>query len=109
LTLICRVPPQNSNTQASQSIKQAQEKASTALVASLSANFALCTASGVSMAKVFQIINNLQLITIMPLVKVSTPPQFISFCQTLQDFANVNIIPEEFSVKGIKDSIVAKE
>ncbi|TNV87401.1 hypothetical protein FGO68_gene9307 [Halteria grandinella] len=100
-----KIPPQNFESTSAVSLEKAQQSMNNLLVSSLGANLALCIVCGISMNNLLQLMNILQIITMIPLMRVSTPPQFVSFCQIVQDFANVNVLPETYSLKGIKAAI----
>ena len=79
------------------------------LVGSVASNLALCVICGVSMSNVFQLLNTIQVISMIPLLKIPVPPQFINFCQLINEFANLEILPEEVSIKNIKNQITGEE
>ena len=53
------------------------------------------------MSNVWQIMNTLQVVTMIPMLAISVPPQFTSFCQILLEFANLNILPDSLSLQSL--------
>jgi hypothetical protein len=75
-------------------------------VASLGSNLAVCLILGVSLNNVWQLMNTIQLLTLIPLFKLPIPPQFLSLCDSIMDFSNLDLIPEELSIKYIRRKLV---
>lgn len=72
----------------------AVESMKNSITAALGANFILSLLLGVSMSNMWQIMNILQVITILPVLRVPLPPSFISLCQTLLKLSQLDILPE---------------
>ncbi len=76
------------------------------LVASLGSNLAVGLILGVSLSNVWQLMNTIQLLTLIPLFKLPIPPQFLSLCDSIMDFSNLDLLPEEVSIKYIRRKLV---
>jgi hypothetical protein len=75
-------------------------------VASLASNLAVCLILGVSLNNVWQLMNTIQLLTLIPLFKLPIPPQFLSLCDSIVSFSNLDLLPEEMSIKYIRRKLV---
>jgi hypothetical protein len=75
-------------------------------VASLGSNLAVCLLLGVSLNNVWQLMNTIQLLTLIPLFKLPIPPQFLSLCDSIMDFSNLDLLSEEVSIKYIRRKLV---
>jgi hypothetical protein len=61
------------------------------------------------MSSLWHLINVLQLITIMPLLNLKFPAEFLSLCQILIKNAQLDLIPPEYNVsKLVEDFVKAK-
>ena len=58
------------------------------------------------MQSVWQLISVLQLITIMPLLNIKFPPEFLNLCQILIKNAQLDLIPPEYSVSRLVKDFV---
>ena len=58
------------------------------------------------MTSLWHLINVLQLITIMPLLNLKFPPQFLSLCQILIKNAQLDLLPPEYSVSKLVEDFV---
>jgi hypothetical protein len=58
------------------------------------------------MSRLWQLINVLQLITIMPLLNLKFPTEFLTLCQILIKNAQLDLIPPEYSVSKLVEDFV---
>ena len=72
----------------------------------MGSNLVVCIILGVSLNNVWQLMNTIQLLTLIPLLKLPIPPQFLSLCESILDFSNLDILPEEISSKFMKKDLV---
>ena len=72
----------------------------------MGSNLAVCLILGVSLKNVWQLMNTIQLLTLIPLFKLPIPPQFLSLCDSIMDFSNLDLLPEELSIKYIRRKLV---
>jgi len=79
-------------------MQSAQAAVGDLLVNSLASNLAVAIVAGVTMENVWQLMNALQVITMIPMLAISVPPQFTAFCQMMLEFASHNILPESWSL-----------
>ena len=75
----------------------------------MGSNLAVCLILGVSLNNVWQLMNTIQLLTLIPLLKIPIPPQFLSLCYSILDFSNLDLLPEEASIKYMRKKLVEEK
>lgn len=76
------------------------------LTGSIGMNFIICLLFGASMSNMWQLLNILQIITMLPLLNIPFSPSFILLSQTLSSLAQFDIFPEFLSLKNLRESII---
>ena len=89
---------------------KALDKAATAasgtLIATISINIVLAIVLGVSMKKLWTMINTIQIITHYPMQSISYPSNALLCFKSIVDVANMNVIPKAYIKKVLSSFLV---
>ena len=86
-------------------LQKAAEAASGTLIATITINIVLSIVLGVSMKRLWTMINTIQIITHYPMQSISYPSNALLCFKSIVDVANMNIIPKAY-IKKVLSSIV---
>lgn len=75
----------------------------------LVSNFFLSVALGLTMKRIWGIINFLQIATAMPYLKVSLPTNIKLVMQALKGISNIKVVPKEFVDKVMRQVSIADD
>ena len=84
------------------------EKAGTAMTGAVSTNLILSLFLGVSLKKVWMLMNTLQILVNTPLMTVTLPSNVIYMFQTLIELTKFNFIPKDKIKKYVKKVFMQK-
>ena len=76
------------------------------ITGSIGMNFIICLLFGASMSNMWQLMNILQIITMLPLLNLPFAPSFLLLSETLQSLAEFDIFPESLSLKNLRKTIL---
>eukprot|EP00347_Sterkiella_histriomuscorum_P009613 403340537 len=93
------VPPQLPDTTATKVMNALTSGTSTAMTGIVTLNVILSLVMGLSLKKLWQLIQTLQIIVHLPLLQVPLPSNVISAFKAIIDVSNLNIIPKEYIKK----------
>eukprot|EP00347_Sterkiella_histriomuscorum_P010505 403376025 len=93
------VPPQLPDTTATKALNTMTESTSTAMTGIVTINVILSLVMGLSLKKLWLLIQTLQVIVHLPLLQVPLPSNVISAYKNIIDVSNLNIIPKEYIKK----------
>eukprot|EP00347_Sterkiella_histriomuscorum_P005302 403357121 len=92
--LQAQVPPQLSS-QSIDVLESATGTVSYTMTSSIAVNIVLCLFLGASLKSLWTLMNTLQIIVYLPMLKMSLPSNFSMMCQSLIDIVNFNFIPKD--------------
>ena len=68
-------------------------KVSSSLAGTISVNIGLSVILGLSLKKLWMLMNTFQIIISLPLLNFSYPSNVITLCSSLKDISNLNVLP----------------
>jgi hypothetical protein len=90
-------------------LKSAMKRIESTMQGMLVSNFFLSVALGLTMKRIWGIINFLQIATAMPNLKVSLPTNIKLVMQALKDISNIKLIPKELVDKVMRQVSIADD